>query len=701
MWQAFWGRTPPLYDPFSNMSLPYGTFHDDIDTLPTRDDPASAERTVDLLKHQRDGLKPGGLDLHALLAATIAPHQRMPFGEDAVRCLTDEDYARATILNPEITTKERDRTRARSFRTVSRKGFYVAISMLVVWGLFEWCDPAELYTYGRFFLVPKGPEFWRVIVDMRIPASLCLSPPPVNFPLIRTLLIEVASLSYSTGLWAVTGDFAFWFYQIPCSPWLQSLFGVEIENPSTGKRQFARMKCCPMGFSYCPRWAASLGWVVILHRQTQNTDRLGVYEEWSENPPQFVRLRDGPDGKTVGYIFLWIDNIFIITNDQKLRDDWHNRLSSNARYFHCLWKKDTLVKTSSPNYIGIHFRRVDANVRWCHEKERITKWKELVRRPILTPRDVARHVGVAQWHQLLSLQPLFSIEDPIEIGRRISKRIVSKATWDVPLSDLGLSLPEKDIRVLRQYVRRAFSNEEFSVNIVSPQTTVYACTDACKEDQSKLDLSKHPKAHLGRPDNGAGVVVYGPEYHPLSNPGSYHAPAHRWSDEERKQDIHILETRAIKWLILEVLPSSPVPCRLVVGSDSTIAVSAVSKGYSSCSVTRKEVKEIHALCRAKNYVLEVLWIPGDANAADPISRGHDASPFLNERSWELLHGKAPEQARRGRPRLPPMTDEDLWSSIDEEDIITDTLVMDLLDHDRLDDSAVAANVLQPSLAVNL
>ena len=475
MWQLLRGRAPPAYDPFSHiMAVPYSGMFGDVEWASSSDD----NRTIDLLKHQKDGLSPGGVDLRALLSASTADHQRMPFVEDAARCLTDEEYARTTMLNNDIPEVDSAKIRARTFRTVTNRAFFSAITLLVAWGLFEWCTNSDIYTYGKFFLVPKGLEFWRVIVDMRIAARLCLSPPPVNFPLIRTLLIEIASLSYKTGLWAVTGDFAFWFYQIPCSPWLQRLFGIEVEDPVTKQKKFAKMRCCPMGFSYSPRWATALGWMVILHREANDPDTLGVFETWGVNPPSFVRLRRSPEGETVGFIFLWIDNVLVITNDQQLRDKWFNRLEANARHFRCLWKTDSktkcssLLRTSSPTYIGIHFRRVGTMVRWCHESERTAKWKDLLALPILTPRQVARHIGVAQWHQMITLQPLFSIDDAIEIGRRISKRVRSKKDWDIPLSDLGLTLPEADIRVLRHHVRRARKNDESSPRSMPARTRV-------------------------------------------------------------------------------------------------------------------------------------------------------------------------------------------------------------------------------------
>jgi len=410
-----------------------------------------------------------------------------------------------------------------------------------------------------------------------------------------------------------------------------------------------------MGFSYSPRWAASLGWVVILHKEANDPDSLGVYETWGPNPPPFVRLRESPDGRTIGFVFLWLDNVMVITNNQSLRDRWYHRLEANAQHFKCIWKKDSFIRTNSPCYLGIYFRKVKDKLLWCHETARIQKWKELLGRKILTPRDVSRHIGVAQWHQMISLEPLYVIGDAIDIGRRISRHMNSKSNWDTPLADLGLSLPEKDIRTLRQFVRAALRNPDCTWNTLLPAATIFAC----KEDQSKLDLAKNARVRLGRPDNGAGAIVYGNHYHPTNNSSDFQSPVLRWTDKERLQDIHILETRAVKWLLQDILPVAAAPTRLVVGSDSTIAVAAISKGYSSCPKTRREVKAIFELCASKNYILEILWIPGIDNAADPVSRGHDANTMLNARTWELLHGSPSEHERQGRPPEPPFfSDED-------------------------------------------
>ena len=87
--------------------------------------------------------------------------------------------------------------------------------------------------------------------------------------------------------------------------------------------------------------------------------------------------------------------------------------------------------------------------------------------------------------------------------------------------------------------------------------------------------------------------------------------------------------------------------------------------------SRIEIKEICALCKAKNYMLEVIWVPSLENAADPLSRGFDACPERNKMTWDILHGGTPRTARKGRP-LTLEDDEDLPDDY-EGDLIKECL----------------------------
>ena len=121
-------------------------------------------------------------------------------------------------------------------------------------------------------------------------------------------------------MWAVTGDWKYCFYQIPINDSLKRRFGIQVSDPDDPtKTIFRRMRCLPMGWPWSPRIAQCIGWLVILHRE-KDAENLGVHESWGDNPPSFVRLRDGPNGKTTGLIFLWLDNVMVLSLDESLRN---------------------------------------------------------------------------------------------------------------------------------------------------------------------------------------------------------------------------------------------------------------------------------------------------------------------------------------------------------------------------------------------
>ena len=652
MFNPFNAVKPTLYDPFScPMAYPQG--YEDAPSSTTDD-----ARLIDLLQHK--GEHPGEANVKDMLVE--ATRQKIPFSEDALRIVSDNDYSEARLNRLDLHTTEVENISKGSWKTITNKIFFVAIGLLTTWALMEACGKGEIATFGKYFQVPKGEHFWRVIVDARTAGRLCFHPPPVNFPHLRTLLTEVASLIFLGSMWAVTGDWKYWFYQIPINDSLKRRFGIQVSDPDDPtKTIFRRMRCLPMGWPWSPRIAQCIGWLVILHRE-KDAENLGVHESWGDNPPSFVRLRDGPNGKTTGLIFLWLDNVMVLSLDESLRNKWYNRLDANARRFNVRWKN--LEKTSKPKYLGIFFRWIKNKVVWCHESERTKKWRLVVNQDILTARDVARHVGIAIWHQMVTLEPLYEISDSIEIMRRISPRLKSKKDWDKPLAELSLTLPLKDIRTLREHVRTALRNKDVMMDTTVAMETAYVCMDACKEDQS-IFKSTDPKKRLGAVDNGAGVVWFGKDH------TEYQAERHRWSDAERLLPIHVLEIKAVKWALIDILPPARVRTRLVIGEDNTIVVAALSKGYSSCAATRIEIKEIFALCKAKNYVLEIIWVPSLENAADPLSRGFDACPERNKMTWDILHGGTPRTARKGRP-LTLEDDEDLPDDY-EGDLIKECL----------------------------
>ena len=79
--------------------------------------------------------------------------------------------------------------------------------------------------------------------------------------------------------------------------------------------------------------------------------------------------------------------------------------------------------------------------------------------------------------------------------------------------------------------------------------------------------------------------------------------------------------------------------RVILGVDNTVAVAAITKGYSSCTATCNIVRKILTLCKEKRYILEIIWIPTKENAASPLL-AETAGPLLVQMKGsisKLLH----------------------------------------------------------------
>ena len=211
------------------------------------------------------------------------------------------------------------------------------------------------------------------------------------------------------------------------------------------------------------------------------------------------------------------------------------------------------------------------------------------------------------------------------------------------LEKLGFTLTLKQESILRSPVLLALKNPQCGIALQCVKQTLYAVCDACKEDQSEPIL-KDGRTILKRPhlvDNGAGAILFG------GSADEFQYMSHRWTDAERLLDIHLLELMGVRETVTWIRPQAQLT-RLILGCDNTVAVSVLTKCYSSCNLCCDLAREILRICAEKNIHLQVMWIPGPENAADPPSRGASPDPILNLRSWEILHGSPPHTARIGR-----------------------------------------------------
>jgi len=613
-------------------------------------DPNAHKRKIDIEDPGRFHLKLFNDAMQTVEAEGKTVGQDIPFARDAARILLETEYAKERVLRKDASPEAWAEAAKETFKTQTAAKFAATLCTLTAIGLLCLVTKGDVKALAKHFQIPKGEDAWRIITDARITNHLCKTPPGVNLPHLRNLILEIVALGAT---FAVVADWRYWFFQLPLNEGLQQLFGIQCED------KWYRMKCLPMGFAWAPRIAQCIGWGIIL-RIPEGENSLGVFETWKADPPDFVRLREYAGGPVVGLIFLWYDNVFVVCKDPSLRDKWFERLRQNGTYFNARFKQ--LEKTDRPVYIGIKFWCVkrglnkgeinesNSCVRWSHDPTRVTKWVAVSKAPLQTPRDVARLIGIIVWHYMVTLQPLLLVQSCIDVMRRVAQRLNSRSSWDKSLKELGIEISEIEERVIRGAVKGAIHNAAQSIVLPDNVPPLYAAVDACKEREVPTPaLSEHGKRvrEITEADeNGAGWLLYGADW-PES--GRVLTDVRPWSEEDRKSAIHILEARALLYF-LEWLPAQPVLTRLVLGEDNTIVVSAVTKGYSSSHEVCLWVKKILEEAKRKNVWLSIIWVPTLENAADPISRLKPPCDRRNEDTWLILHGAPPKTAKKGREK---------------------------------------------------
>jgi hypothetical protein len=92
-----------------------------------------------------------------------------------------------------------------------------------------------------------------------------------------------------------------------------------------------------------------------------------------------------------------------------------------------------------------------------------------------------------------------------------------------------------------------------------------------------------------------------------------------WKDEGR--EIGWAEMVVVELAICTLITSSYSNCHVVVRSDNTGVVGALSSGHSRGSQQNSILHEIVKLIQANNIWVSTVWIPSGENLADGPSRG--------------------------------------------------------------------------------
>ena len=102
----------------------------------------------------------------------------------------------------------------------------------------------------------------------------------------------------------------------------------------------------PMGFHSSPEVAQVISWLTILARR-ETEDGLGVRSEELQQMPRFLKIYN-TQGDVVGYIFVLLDNILVVSCSKNVTQQWSHRILRNISDFNLEVKAEEIKVPKAP-----------------------------------------------------------------------------------------------------------------------------------------------------------------------------------------------------------------------------------------------------------------------------------------------------------------------------------------------------------------
>jgi hypothetical protein len=456
------------------------------------------------------------------------------------------------------------------------------------------------------FGVRKGPDSIRLIIDARAANAVFVEPPKVTLPT-PDLLVRLQS-DASQPLFVGKRDLDNFYHRLALPEWLRPYFALPPLRAADISGELAAQHgadtlvwpCCttlPMG------WSHSVYLAQCAHEHILNTatpfcpaDRITPANDF-----RLDRTRHG----------LYIDDLVVISPS---RDEANRHLAIYdaavaARRLPASTKPDKRIDpTTEPvDAIGLALNGAAHSIGLAPAKLwRLTSYTmAMLRLDSCTGYDLRRLVGRWIW-ACLPVRPALSVLNAsfrfmecagyrsFSIWRSVRTELVTLVNL-APLLIAQLSAP---------WFSRVVATDASDVGC-----GVVASLAAPHAAQARLArLAGVPPSE--QPDSELLTLATAPVWRTIvSSP--WRIPEH----------INVLELRsvmvALRWALS--FPSS-VRHRLLVLSDSSVAVGALSKGRSSSPTLLRRLRTVAAMVLASGLALSVAWLPTAANPADGPSR---------------------------------------------------------------------------------
>lgn len=456
------------------------------------------------------------------------------------------------------------------------------------------------------FGVAKPDGNIRLVIDGRPCNATFIDPPRVELPT-PDLLPRLMVPPHRT-LWVAKSDLADFFYRFRVPDWMQPYFAlpsVPVEELGVEQQQQfgAGVIVYPCLTVLAMGWSHSVFVAQNAHEHLLNTrTRLQPMDRITSTSDLYVdRLRH----------MVYIDDLILLSTDKS------DVMSAQHEYLAAVASANLPAKPSKvihPSCDGVDCLGIELNGREHTVAPRADKLERLrfdtvrlLARGTCTGRDMAQLVGRWTWLMLVTRPALACFNSVYRFIQSAGRRVftlwptVARELWVVarlsPLFVTSLSAP--------------WYSHVMATDASLSGTGVVAARVA--DDVVSLAARISGSASLA----SKSMVDNSIDHTLLQRPWSTLVSA-PWRREEH---INQLELLSVSIAVRRVLSSpSSIRHRLLVLSDSQVAVGALSKGRSSSHKLLRRIRPLSALLLGSGLQLHLRWIPSESNPADGPSR---------------------------------------------------------------------------------
>lgn len=598
----------------------------------------------------------------------------------ALKLISNLEYFKQHVVPPEKQMTEKS--------TASK--WRAHLNLLESWRVISWTCRAATKFINCYFAVAKScGKLARAIFNGRAFSNECQKPPTVNLPDVAELLKAISDALVGRRFSFICADLRHWFFQFPLIDEIRSFFGMRIDD------QFCRFNVLPMGFSFSPYIAQSIGWLIIIESLRRCDVDISSLQGATQLP-SYIKLTENDE---IIVIALWYDNLGFWCTSENRTMNFAKQFRATCADFNVVIKEinvyDTnemelvgeredpkdafddipIVKTDTDSskksvaaYLGMEMgwrlvrinpRRVERRFEWRHALPRRVRWWKSIKTLPSTCRSIAHLVGIIVWHCHMKLEPLVYVKSTID-ALRSSVKI--KKTWDT-------------------------ADDAYRPTIDSLRSEVMRlCRDASWNFKQRFNIDKRFFVASDASSKKWGFLVYRSDFTVWMQDHSYFAGTLFQSKHIFVKEL-LAATLAIERICSELNENEQV--EIFIAVDNTAAAAVLRRLYSLTEFGSELVLRVINALKGK-HSLRVISIRSEDNPSDPLTRNRCLCPIRNSMFQNIckrfLYGiHITDNAKANPKRSHPERDEADDFSSDEEANEVDADCADILDASPEDD----------------